>query len=82
MQSRIGSLTEKIIDLTIGYFVAVAMQLVLYPIFNIQISLEQSFQVAALFTAVSLVRGYIIRRIFNSISEGKFKWPIQRRKNI
>jgi hypothetical protein len=35
-----------------------------FPAFGLQTSLRQNLGVSAIFTAVSLVRGYVLRRLF------------------
>lgn len=65
MQSRRSSLIEAAANTAIGYLVAVAAQAVIFPAFGIAASAGQNFGIAAAFTAVSLVRGYILRRLFN-----------------
>lgn len=65
-QSRLESLLETIVNTTIGYGVAIVSQLLLFPIFGIDIPLSSNLLIGAWFTAISLVRGYVIRRWFNS----------------
>lgn len=65
-QSRLESLLETIINTTIGYVIAIASQLLLFPIFGIHIPLSSNLLIGAWFTAISIVRGYVIRRWFNS----------------
>ena len=64
-QSRKGSAAEAIANTAIGYVVAVAAQAVILPAFGLHASTGQHLGIAAAFTAVSLVRGYVLRRVFN-----------------
>lgn len=64
-QSRLASLTESLANICIGYLIAVAAQIAIFPLFGIQISTGDNFAIAGLFTAVSLVRSYVLRRVFN-----------------
>lgn len=64
-QSRLESLLEAWVNILIGYIVALASQLLLFPLFGIHISLSTNLQIGAWFTAISLIRSYIIRRWFN-----------------
>lgn len=64
-QSKIGSLIEAAVNIAIGYAVAIAAQLVVFPWFGIVISLADNMAIGACFTAVSLMRSYAVRRVFN-----------------
>jgi len=66
MQSRLGSLIESIVNIAIGYGVAVASQLVIFPLFGIVIPLSDNLLIGLWFTAISLVRSYAVRRAFNA----------------
>lgn len=65
MQSRFQSLLESVAQVAIGYLVAVATQAIVFPAMGIAVSSEQHVQIAAVFTVVSLVRSYCLRRAFN-----------------
>jgi hypothetical protein len=65
-QSRLGSLIESLMNILIGYSVAIASQLIIFPQFGIHISLSTNLWIGVWFTLVSLVRSYIIRRWFNA----------------
>ena len=64
-QSRRHSLLESCCNVAIGYGVALASQLVIFPWFGINVPLRSNLAIGAWFTAVSLVRGYMVRRWFN-----------------
>lgn len=66
MQSRIGSLFESAANIAIGYFVALMSQLIIFPQFDINVPLSTNLWIGAWFTAISLVRSYVIRRWFNA----------------
>ena len=65
MQSRTMSLIEAIANVLVGYGVAVATQEVVFPLFGLQASLDQNLAIGLIFTVVSLVRSYMLRRVFN-----------------
>lgn len=65
-QSRLESLIESIINIAIGYFVALLSQFLIFPLFDIHVSLTDNLLIGAWFTGVSLVRSYVIRRWFNA----------------
>lgn len=57
---------ESAMNVAIGYFVAFASQLVIFPWFGIDIPISSNLAIGAWFTAISLARSYIIRRWFNA----------------
>ncbi len=67
MQTRLGSLTEAVINLLVGFGVAVIGQIYIFPVFDIYISMYDNIFIAAFFTILSLVRSYSLRRLFNYI---------------
>ena len=66
MQSRLMSLTEAIANIVIGYGVAVATQLAVFPLFGLQPNLRDNLLLGAVFTGVSLLRSYLVRRAFEN----------------
>lgn len=69
MQSKLESLTEAVINTFIGFVIAFISQLVFFPIVGIDVTLGQNLILTVLFTLVSIVRTYIIRRYFNKKSK-------------
>lgn len=72
MQTRKGSLFETCINIGIGWVVAMATQIIVFPWFDIHISLSTNFQISLIFTVVAIIRGYIIRRVFNKVDRLSF----------
>jgi len=66
MQTRIGSLFESAVNLVIGFSVAIVSQLLVFPLFGIDVPFSSNLGISAWFTAISLVRSYVIRRWFNA----------------
>lgn len=65
MQSKKHSIYESIANIFVGYIVAVLTQVTVFPFFNIEIEFKQNLLIGLIFTLVSLVRTYCLRRIFN-----------------
>lgn len=63
-QSRRMSLIEAATNVIVGYALAVGMQIVVFPVFGIHIALGDQLAIGLAFTGVSLVRGYLLRRLF------------------
>lgn len=64
-QRKIISLTESAVNVLIGYFVACLSQIIIFPFFDIYISIEDNFLIGLWFTAISILRSYTVRRLFN-----------------
>ena len=63
-QARRLSLFEAATNVIVGYALAVGMQIVAFPVFGIHIALGDQLAIGLAFTGVSLVRGYVLRRLF------------------
>ena len=68
MQSRFASFIESFANVAIGYGVAVLTQLAVFPLFGLQVDLGQNLAIGGIFTLVSIVRSYMVRRMFNFFS--------------
>lgn len=64
-QTRRMSFLESCTNIAIGYGVALASQMVVFPMFGVHADLGQNIGIGLVFTAVSLVRSYLLRRWFN-----------------
>lgn len=69
-QTRWGSFVEAWANTAVGYAVNVLANLVIFPIFDYEITLGKSMLVGVWFTAVSIARSYILRRWFNGLKFG------------
>lgn len=65
MQKKSHSLLEALTNYAIGYAVAIALQVVLYPFYGIRLEIAAQAEIAGWFTVVSIVRSYCVRRFFN-----------------
>lgn len=66
MQSRVMSLAEALANIAVGYGIAVLTQITVFPLFGLNASLGDNLVIGGMFTCISLVRGYALRRLFNS----------------
>ena len=66
MQTKLESFIEALLNIFIGYVVAISSQIIIFPMFDIHLSFQTNLLVGAWFTLISLVRSYIIRRWFNA----------------
>lgn len=65
-QTRLESLAEVIINVIIGWVIGLVTQLIVFPIFDIHVTFSDQFWISVVFTVVSIVRSYAIRRWFNA----------------
>ena len=66
MQSKKDSLIESLTSTTIGVIIGIVLNLTILPAFGYPVSLSDSLWISVIFTIVSIIRSYIIRRWFNS----------------
>lgn len=69
MQRRVHSLIESVVNVGIGYLVAIGSQFVIYPFFGIELSLADNLTIGAFFTVISIGRSYVVRRWFTRRTE-------------
>ena len=65
MQTKLQSAIESAVNILIGYLVALASQLIVFPQFGINIPLADNLLIGFWFTVISLIRSYLVRRYFN-----------------
>lgn len=70
-QSHVMSLVEAITNVVVGYLLALATQFAIFPLFGIAVSVTDNLVIGCIFTAISLVRSYILRRIFERSSQAR-----------
>jgi len=71
MQTKLLSLTESLTNTFSGLIISFIIQLIIYPAMNIPVKLHQNIIITIVFTGASILRSYIIRRIFNNIKNKK-----------
>ena len=65
MQTKKQSAFESVINIVIGLITSFLIQLVIYPLLNIPVSLNQNIIITVVFFIASFMRGYFVRRYFN-----------------
>ena len=66
MQSKKESLIETLTSVFVGWLIGVILNMLVLPLFDYDVSLTDGVLISIIFTAVSVIRSYIIRRWFNS----------------
>ena len=69
MQTKKQSLVETLTSVFVGWLIGVILNLTILPLFDYNITVADSLWVSLIFTVVSVIRGYVIRRAFNSNEE-------------
>ena len=64
-QSRRASLLEALANIAIGYGVSVLANIFLLPLWGFSVSPRAGAEIGLLFTFISLIRAYFLRRFFN-----------------
>ena len=57
---------ESIIDVGSGFFLSVAIQITIFPLFGLHPSFSENIGIALIFTVVSIIRSSIWRWIFRN----------------
>lgn len=66
-QTKKKSLIESTAQTVIGLLTSILIQVILYPIMGIPVTLFQNVIITAVFFAVSIIRGYFVRRLFERL---------------
>lgn len=66
-QSKTLSLIETCASTAIGFLVSMCVTAVVFPLYNLTIDAGVNFQITAIFTVVSILRGYVVRRAFSRV---------------
>ena len=69
-QSRSASFFEALTSTVLGFLLAVWVQRLLFPTLGHDLSLTDNALVASVFTLLSLLRSFALRRVFEVVSRG------------
>ena len=58
---------ESLTNVAVGYGVAVTTQIMIFPMFGLEVPLADNLAIGAIFTGISIVRSYTLRRVFEEI---------------
>ncbi len=59
------SLIESVASTLLGYSVATAANFYILPLFGYPVTFRDASSIGVIFTVISLIRGYAVRRLFN-----------------
>lgn len=66
MQTKTQSFMEAMVNVAIGYFVALIGQFIIYSILKIPVTLSENLLISIWFSVLSIIRNYAVRRWFNA----------------
>lgn len=71
-QSKLASLVEVATNMAVGFIVSAYAQAVIFPLYGFStLSLTENVQIVTIFTIISMVRSYLVRRFFNWLTARK-----------
>lgn len=66
-QTKLLSFIEAWANTIVGFVVAFITQVLVFPLYDVHISMAQDFQIVVIFSVISVIRSYLLRRAFNRI---------------
>jgi len=66
-QSRRLSMIETLTSVAVGFLLSLGASYIVYPLFGHSFTLAQNVGITIIFTVLSILRGYAVRRVFNHI---------------
>jgi len=73
-QTKLGSAVEAWANIAVGFWVNFLANMTLLPLFGFaSLTLSKNFLIGMIYTAISLIRQYILRRWFNGLKFGHYK---------
>jgi len=65
-QTKWGSLIEAVLNTLIGFWINFTANLLILPLFGFgSLTLKNNFIIGIIYTVISVIRGYAVRRWFN-----------------
>lgn len=65
MQTKLNSLIEAITNTAVGFCISLLATFIIFPIVGIESTGIKNVIITLFFTVISIIRGYVLRRIFN-----------------
>jgi hypothetical protein len=66
-QTRVMSLTEAATNVCVGFAFALVTQFTIFPMLGLAVSVANNLIIGAIFTVVSLLRSFTLRRLFEAV---------------
>lgn len=65
-QTKLSSFIEAMTNIVIGFTINYIANLLIFPLFDMHISMKDNFYMGLIYTIISVVRSYALRRWFNA----------------
>jgi hypothetical protein len=70
-QTKFGSVIESLANIAVGFTINFTANLIILPLFGFHnLTVRNNFIIGILYTVISLVRSYVLRRWFNGLKFG------------
>lgn len=69
-QTKLGSFAEAWANIAVGFTINWCANMLVLPWFGFHVTGGQAFGIGVVFTVISLVRSYVLRRWFNGLKFG------------
>jgi hypothetical protein len=69
-QTKLGSFIEAWANIVVGFAINFCANMTILPLFGFKVTAGGAFEIGLIFTAISLVRSYVLRRYFNGLKFG------------
>jgi hypothetical protein len=70
-QTKFGSVIESLANIAVGFTINFTANLTILPLFGFHnLTVRNNFIIGILYTVISLVRSYVLRRWFNGLKFG------------
>ena len=69
-QTKLGSFAEAWANIAVGFAINFTANMLILPLFGFNVTAGDAFGIGVIFTVISLVRSYVLRRYFNGLKFG------------
>jgi len=66
-QTKKQSIIEVIANTLVGFIISVIVSVFLFPMMGIPVTFGENLGITLIFTVISLIRSFVMRRIFNKL---------------
>lgn len=73
-QTRLGSFAEAWFNVAVGFGINFLGNIYILPLFGLEVTAGQAFNIGLIFTVISVARSYALRRIMNKL---KARWNME-----
>lgn len=61
---------ESLLNVGSGFIVSLLLwSFIIVPVYEIEVTMTQNLEITAIFTVISVIRGYVWRRVFNRFTQ-------------